>query len=186
MYHIKKDKRCVKSADAIVAALEQLLEQKGFMEITVSDIQRASGVGRSTFYRLFDTIDDVVTLVMDKTFEEILCYYEHLSFKDFTVHWLETIIASSNRLMNIMGSGRSDLIVRSFRRNLQNALVAEDEESLKDAYYNFAAFAGTCTSVIATWDELGRKESIEELADIILMSLNIDQITGSGSLAGGR
>ena len=70
MYHIKNDKRCLRSAALIADALERLLDQKIFADISVSDLQRESGVGRSTFYRLFDNIDDVVTYLVDEKFKD--------------------------------------------------------------------------------------------------------------------
>ena len=62
MYHIKKDKRCQQSAQMIIEGLNQCLAEKEFAKITVSDIQRKTGVSRATFYRLFDDTSDVLAL----------------------------------------------------------------------------------------------------------------------------
>lgn len=63
MYHIKNDKRAEKSAKLICDAMLQLISTKSFSEITVSDIQRVSSVSRSTFYRCFDCLADVLELM---------------------------------------------------------------------------------------------------------------------------
>ena len=56
MYHISNDIRTQKSADLIANALNEYILKKDFTEITVTDLQKASSVSRSTFYRLFDNI----------------------------------------------------------------------------------------------------------------------------------
>ncbi|MBQ9075829.1 MAG: TetR/AcrR family transcriptional regulator, partial [Mogibacterium sp.] len=85
MYHVKNDKRCIRSAESIMNALEQLMAKKAFLDITITDIQKTAGIGRSTFYRLFDTIDDVVTYMVDREFEEIVRGYSMMSKRDFTI-----------------------------------------------------------------------------------------------------
>lgn len=72
MYHIKNDKRCQKSAARIGEAFRTVLAGKQLSEITVTDIQKASGVGRSTFYRLFDNIDDVLLYVAEDEFHGLI------------------------------------------------------------------------------------------------------------------
>ena len=92
MYHVKNDKRCIRSAESIMNALEQLMAKKAFLDITITDIQKTAGIGRSTFYRLFDTIDDVVTYMVDREFEEIVRGYSTMSIRDFTIDCLSGVI----------------------------------------------------------------------------------------------
>ncbi len=61
MYHISKDERAKKSAIKIGNGLLRCLKTKEFYQITVTDIQKTSNVGRATFYRLFDNITDVLS-----------------------------------------------------------------------------------------------------------------------------
>lgn len=51
----KNDKRSTASARELVRGLMECLKEKPMNAITVSDIHRATGVSRATFYRLFDT-----------------------------------------------------------------------------------------------------------------------------------
>ena len=167
MYHIKNDKRCRKSAAAITSALEQLLEKKQFMDITVTDIQKTAGVGRSTFYRLFDNIDDVVTYSVDEQFKEIVKDYTALSMRDFTSACISGITTSGGAFMNIMSSGRADLITRSLMDNLHAAAQADGMIQENELQYRFAVFSSACMAVVMVWDERGRQESIEELTDYV-------------------
>ena len=69
MYHIKNDKRAYASVELICSSLLELLETTPFEQITISDIQRMSTVSRSTFYRNFDRIEDVLMLLCDRNFD---------------------------------------------------------------------------------------------------------------------
>lgn len=179
MYHIKSDKRCLRSASLIVEALEKLLDEKPFMEITVSDIQRTSGVGRSTFYRLFDNIDDVVTYSIEESLKESLAAGGDLSWDNYIEEFLRTIIERGNKLVNIVKDGRIDLLIRPIRLMLQELYKRENEASKTAAFYSTSIFTGACISAIRCWDENGRKESIEELAHIVRRFINYEEITKS-------
>ena len=72
MYHIAKDLRAKKSAELIIKGLYKSLEEKPLKEIKVSDISRNSYVSRATFYRLFDSIHDVLAYQCDLIVDEML------------------------------------------------------------------------------------------------------------------
>ena len=69
MYHIKSDKRAQTSAQLIGDAMLELLKARAFDDISVSDIQRQSTVGRATFYRLFDNTVDVLSWLCNQIFD---------------------------------------------------------------------------------------------------------------------
>ncbi len=174
MYHIKNDKRCERSAGIIVDALACLLAKKPFPEITVTDIQRTAGIGRSTFYRHFDNIDDVVEYFVDMSFRETVRNYEELPPHEFTLACLSTVIEKGEMMMKILDAGRSAIITRSLRKNLVNMNYPRSAEAA--AEYSFAVFAASCISIIKSWDENGRKESIEELAGYLERYLDYQEL----------
>lgn len=176
MYHVKNDKRCIRSAESIMNALEQLMAKKAFLDITITDIQKTAGIGRSTFYRLFDTIDDVVTYMVDREFEEIVRGYSTMSIRDFTIDCLSGVIERGGILIGILSSGKSELVTRSLRENLHRSAEEAVEPDEAGLQYRFAVFASACISVIRVWDENGRKESIEELADYMQKYLDFSKL----------
>jgi hypothetical protein len=114
---------------------------------------------------LANRLDDVVTYTVDELFKEIVKGYLNLSMRDFTLACLEGLTDSGGAMENILMSGRADLISGSLRKNL-HAVVRESGEDLeKEIQYRFAIFTSTCMSVVRVWDENGRKESLDELAD---------------------
>lgn len=71
MYHISEDKRAVKSAQLIWEGLEKCLQEKALATVRVSDINEKSFVSRATFYRLFDSVQDVLVYECDCIFTEL-------------------------------------------------------------------------------------------------------------------
>ena len=69
MYHIKNDKRAQASSELICAGLLACMKEKPFARITITDVQHASTVSRSTFYRNFDCLEDVLALLCDRGFQ---------------------------------------------------------------------------------------------------------------------
>jgi AcrR family transcriptional regulator len=72
MYRIGNDKRKTQSAKLVSKGLEELMRTEDYANITVTQIVKASGVGRATFYRLFDDKSDVVLYRMELVFTELL------------------------------------------------------------------------------------------------------------------
>lgn len=72
MYRIGNDKRKIQSALLICRGMEELLATQNYNDISVTQIINASGVGRATFYRLFDNKSDVVLYQMESVFNELI------------------------------------------------------------------------------------------------------------------
>lgn len=78
MYHISPDKRSFESSGMIYAALEELMKEKEYSQIKISELCERAKLGRVTFYRHYDTIDDVLR----KKFDDKL-----IQFKDYYVEF---------------------------------------------------------------------------------------------------
>lgn len=72
MYRIGKDKRKTQSAKLICKGMEELMQTQDYKDISITQIINASGVGRATFYRLFDDKSDVVLYQMESVFDELI------------------------------------------------------------------------------------------------------------------
>ena len=71
MYHIKQDRRSRASADEIARGLNTCLKTMPLSAVTITDLHRATGVSRATFYRLFDNIEDVLVYQCDQMLESM-------------------------------------------------------------------------------------------------------------------
>lgn len=66
------DRRVLRSRAAMVAAFEDLLAEKAYEDITVTDIARKADVDRKTFYKHFGSIDGLLAYVLDSHIADIV------------------------------------------------------------------------------------------------------------------
>ncbi len=68
----KVDRRILRTRKGLFAALQALLLQRPYTEITVSDICEQADVGRATFYLHYKDKDDLLASNLEGMFEEIV------------------------------------------------------------------------------------------------------------------
>ena len=172
MYHIKKDRRAEISAEMICDAMLKLLEAAAFSEITVSDIQRVSTVSRSTFYRNFDCLEDVLALLCDKGFAAAIERQKETgeSLREAVFrYWF----ANSRVLEVLVQINRTDILMDSFQR------CSSMLEKLRNRFGSdntFDYFSGIVSSVMisimTTWVRHGKTESEEEAMKCVKTSFS--------------
>lgn len=176
MYHIKEDKRCITSAQLITDGLNQCLTEKDFNKITVTDIQRKTGVSRATFYRLFDDMSDVLAFQCDQCFDTIYQTCLRNGFvsvpmllNQFLLLWMEHI----QLLETIMKINRSDIFFSCHMRHfeqLQQCSLNPDHQDYLDEYY-VAISSGMMISILLVWLKRGKQETAEEIRGILRIFL---------------
>lgn len=173
MYHISNDKRSAKSADLIYQGLLNCLEKKPFDQITVTEVQRSSGVARTTIYRCFDHLSDVLYWRCDR------CFYEALHpspatqprnevelIHGYFTYWTE----HSDILKLLVDIDRQDMIYACHRKNAE--ILEETYGSLPgmseaEARYFMAIRTGVTISVLKAWLEGGKRETPDDLTKMI-------------------
>lgn len=167
MYHIKQDKRAEESVELICDGLMKCLEEKNINDITVSDIQRSSTVSRSTFYRNFDGIDDVLSLMCDRCFEEAFASGLETVSEAVFRKWFEY----GTLLEAVVQIRRTDILFNSLRRSaahlpaLQGIIDAADFGD-----YLISIITSTMAGIFVTWIEHGRHDSEQELMNKVKKS----------------
>ncbi|MDC7222118.1 MAG: TetR/AcrR family transcriptional regulator C-terminal domain-containing protein [Spirochaetales bacterium] len=172
MYHIKKDKRSVRSAERLYKGLIECLKRKSISDVTISDICQVSEVGRATFYRTFDTITDILYMKCDLSFKEVLQGFINdtdLARADrFSLirYYIDYWINNSEILENLIMINRLDIIFTCHRNNSRIISERFEKDSLfteKEMKYLIALRSGETISLLITWVEGGKRESPSEL-----------------------
>ena len=169
MYHIKNDFRSRRTAQTLGKAMFQILRTKTLGEVSVSDLYRETGVARSTFYRLFDTPEDVLYYLCAQYVENASKEFEGRTFSDIR----ELSIASINlsiehhELLEILiRNHRQDLLSELFAANFRNinaripVLEGLDETAFE---YVQSLLYAAMASLQTSWFLRGQKESPEQL-----------------------
>lgn len=169
MYHVSEDKRAIKSAQLIWEGLEKCLQEKELGKIRIVDINQKCYVSRATFYRLFDSVQDVLMYECDLIFEIIAAELSGGHFPSskelflfFIRQWMEhkTLIKvlAENNLTNILYEThmRHEALLRT-------VYLKETELTDRELDYLISILSGMIPSVINVWYSHGQSESADEL-----------------------
>ncbi len=172
MYRINDNKRVQHSAFLIKDALLTCLQEKPFKEITVSDIQRLSGVSRATFYRLFDNTNDVLTYHCQLLLDDIIDQTQSMHFQDYEAFLLFLFQALLNNhpfLETIFRSDCEDILLNSLSGTVMQhrARQAYPQADEKEIDYLVSGICGFLIGLLRTWLKHGKQESAQELYAIM-------------------
>ena len=178
MYHIKDDKRSLFTAEQIYKTLVQLLEKEPINEISVSRLVKKAEVGRSSFYRNFDSISDVLYWKCDISFKEVISGFlkqGNRESQNMLLYVLDYWTKKSGVLEAVLKIKRIDIIYECFMedsKDLVSTLLPADNET----EYLLSVRVGILVSVLEAWIRKGKKETSEELATIVGRCLNTRDI----------
>lgn len=90
----KRIKQITQTQEDILTAFGQLLEEYPYEKIQISQIAKKSGYARRTFYRHFDSRDDLLTL-----------FIERLTLNLFSnlVNWSNLLLAKFSKIFLVIG-----------------------------------------------------------------------------------
>ena len=175
MYHIKDDKRMRASAMLICEGLAEALEEKPYASLSVTQVCAATGVARTTFYRLFDTLDDVLVYQFDQLFSDALDAYTARGKQEPFARVIIEVAASNKALVAaIVESGRYDLLSQATRAREEDILnsvgVRMDE---RDRRMCTSILTQVAIVVVGEWVKSGYKETPDQLYEMMHRELRI-------------
>lgn len=188
MYHIKNDQRSIRSSEMLYDGLAKLMRERAFSSITVKDLVEAAQVGRTTFYRNFDKIEDILRLRCDQTFDGLRNYFMEYYQKNPNaprIRQLKPLLRyfylHSDIIELLVLAKRMDIIHDAFYRIhapfKANAVALHNLET-EDVDYVIMIRIGIVTNILIHWIETGKKQAPDELADRLhdmmskMMSMN--------------
>jgi len=187
MYHTKKDKRSIRSCGLIYQALRELLAEQPYESISITQLVERAQVGRATFYRNFDSIDDVLLRECDERFlrlGELMAGYIRKTAKAselhrlFLTYWYE----DSDIIELLVQARRYEFIVQANLRMLN--LILERHKMhrvIPERYLDYLMVmeSGMTTALLARWIERGKDIPPEEMAKLLEQSAqNLQEMHG--------
>lgn len=180
MYHIKNDKRSQGSAEEISKGFLTCLRSTPLNAITVSDIHRATGVSRATFYRLFDTPEDVLRYQFDQMIAESMQETQH-NQNDSPLTYMEKTVASGLKhyeiLKALVDNGRFDLLYlyteKLFRIEEFSSILSPSEANPIELSYIRVQLSMSMVATIIAWAQNGHQETATEIVEILKKHIQI-------------
>ena len=163
------------SKDWLTLSLLELMKEKNFSDITITEIAEKAQLDRRTFYRHFRSKKDI----LDRYFEQLCSEYS-----DYIIQEQHIDLSSLGRAYFTFWSRHADFL-QALHQNHLFYLVVEKynellpglhEKFIEDTFhfknqisleYGLAFSAGGFWNILSRWFERGRKESPEEMSDIL-------------------
>ena len=159
------------TTEKIAFAFLDLLTEKPFDYISVTQLVNRAGVGRASFYRSFSTTRDVLNYAIDKIIEELATIFQPVlqeeneqNWKDFLSSYICLLSRSRDDILK-MRSDNMFLFMDIFSSKIRE--MAMPAASQKDKY-RLAAKIAIINTVLLVWKENGFSESQNEIIDQIM------------------
>lgn len=181
MYHVANDKRAKQSVELISKGLQQALENNNFKNLSITNITKQAGVGRATFYRLFDSKDDIIQYQVDTIFSEITEYMaENLTdnLSNFVIRNLNIWFMHPETIQVLIKTDRLNLVIQAVNRNAEEfKRVIFPDRNISDLTldYGITITANMLAAGLKVWDEHGRTESAEDVLKQVIQVFHLIQ-----------
>lgn len=177
------------SRQLLAKGLLRLMEEKDYKSISVSELCAASDIARRTFYRHFETIDDVLSYQLGKLTEEFVSYffqrYRSVSVEQMVIIFFEfweqhlrfLQLLKKNHLLYVL----PETVLPAMRLKIREIGIGSDPNTLTDAEaasfseylsrqdeieYVFYFMSGGVLSLLSRWLESGGTLSPQEMGRI--------------------
>lgn len=153
MYEMKTNKKAFESQQKIYKALRRILKNKPLKEVTVSDICEECQISRTTFYRNFSNVTEILEVIFEFFYNKYLndrqgAVNQLLYFFEFW-YW-------HRDLLHIIASQSSSII--------KNCMIRH-EPDLQQNPYELDIKYSLLTSLVSKWSELKEKNP-QEMYDL--------------------
>jgi len=174
LYHIKNDQRSVRSAETILKALTRLISRQSYDSIKVSELVAEADVGRATFYRNFDMLEDVLRWRCDLVMDDLFDYvneYRRTANDSGLMPVLKPVLRffylHSSIVELLLAAERIDILQLALQRKME---LGEQQESLAGVPAQYLTYgriihANAAVQILAHWVQTGKKEPPDMLAD---------------------
>lgn len=185
MYHISNDIRSKQSAERIYEALNDLLSSHSLEAITITKLVKKAQVGRTTFYRCFDSIVDVLKYKCDCKF--IACgeflFHSIIIDKRYTVDgtfmeaFLDYWINQSHIIQLLMKVDQTQFLQQSFKNMIDLLIVKYPFIKDKIPYFDYfiAVRSSIAIAILTQWIENDFDLSPKEIASILKKDMIFDE-----------
>lgn len=152
----------------IAEAIIELMKSENLKKIKISSVVKKAGVSRTTFYKHYNTLEDVLKDYMN----EIVAEYNverHQKLKIKTYYDYENILFTfyffdryADFFKVIAREGFYSLLIEAINSFMTKNYYASDYN-----LYELYCYSGGLLNIFIKWEEQGKKETPEEIAQIV-------------------
>ena len=159
--------------DQIEQAFYELMREKDYTNITVTDIIKRAQVSRASFYRHFNSIGDIMEYSLRNLFDKItdevipiMLSTDEKEIRDFLFSYTYQNMAMQETLAACLPSNTAVIFSRCMTYMQNNGRPGKEMSS--EQKYRLYARSGVINSILMKWLADGNEESVEEIVNLIL------------------
>lgn len=176
---IQEEKNRFSVKRAIKDALMELLSEKPYMDITVTDIVKKANVARTSFYRNYKSIENVVNSIVEERmqfFEQeirpVMYSDDERKWREFLFHYIYQVSRDYKRIFsknknNIYCMQNMSIFFLKTNEKMEREQKENTASSIRDKYCAVGKMA-LISDIIKKWADCGMEESPEEMVNYIM------------------
>ena len=174
MYTREKSSVKKRMADAFV----DLLSQKSYADITVTDIVNTAQVARVSFYRNFNSISDVVDYITDELANEFIDKILPVLNSNDENKWREFLFDFINNALNNRGKieainlQNTAVLFSHLNTKMQMYVNVNSNKTISDKYTSYVK-ACLINNVVKKWIDDGMVETPEEIINYLMSFITL-------------
>lgn len=151
----------------IMESLLSLMEQKAYSEITIGEITEKAGVNRSTYYRNFDSKEDIIRYffigIMD---EYLISVSRNMSMEEYLTGMFRAFYKKRKQIMTIYHSNTAYILFDTLNGYFADHTVPDKNSSTFEDLFSLYYHTGGIFNSLLLWFANNMKPSPEELAKL--------------------
>lgn len=174
MYTREKSSVKKRMADAFV----DMLSQKSYADITVTDIVNTAQVARVSFYRNFNSISDVVDFITDELANEFIDKILPVLNSNDENKWREFLFDFINNALNNRGKIEAinlqnpAVLFSHLNAKMQMYVNVNSNKTISDKYTSYVK-ACLINNVVKKWIDDGMVETPEEIINYLMSFITL-------------
>ncbi len=166
--------KITKSQNLITLSLYKLLKKKKLEDISVTEICKDAGVSRMSFYRSYNSVEDIFIKFSDERFEELYEKFmkiENPTGADFVFSVFTIMKKYSRQLKALRLANRQSILLDSFKSYVSflfNKLDKQEIQFITKNPLTVSYIAGGFYNVLVQWIDSDFKYTPEEMTSYVL------------------
>lgn len=157
----------------IELALWRLLEHKTYTDISVTDVVKEAKVARTSFYRNFSSVSDVLDSITDQTVEmlnleimPLIAVTNDRKLREFLFNYFYQVSINCQKMQALGGINNTALSSR-LKAKLPQKFAAASSETTISERYGWVGKLCLLDGIARQWISSGMQETPEEMIDYV-------------------
>lgn len=158
MYKICKTQKSEARQKLFQTTLLTMMKNQRYHDITVTSLCKEMEIPRKTFYRYYDSLEDVLYAIIDDALTD---GFLHLEVKADLIGFFSYWEKRKNLLDVLQKSGLSDILINRIFKGFDESVYRENSSN-EDLRYS--GYIAAIMTMLLSWHHSGMKQSVEEMS----------------------